>query len=230
MLKEFQKKMYVITPKNPNKHLLRYLDQPFIKTFGFNEAEKKYIINGNQCDGLKSKLCRMYYPHYVFKRKGRKRAKLRKGSTAKIGKAVDNQIQEYIRSGKKPRNALALALLAYWEQAQHTLQAAQVPVYIACLDRATQADVITEKDGQLWMWEVKTGYNQRPAQGGLLGHRAVPNNEKNHWELQRYYTHRGLVDEGLPLFASHVINVYQQKDEIVVKKRKVPEWVLKFDK
>ena len=78
----------------------------------------------------------------------------------------------FLQTNKKPRHAKAKALIAYWEnECNHTLQAAQVPTIIDTFQggvRVTSSDVITEdKEGNLWVWEVKCGYNQSQKQGYL---------------------------------------------------------------
>ncbi len=172
----------------------------------------------------------VYYPDFErkkkqYKRKGKRTNK--RASTKHQGILIDKQIQLYIKNGKKPKNKLALALVVYLEEkCNHTLQAAQVPLFIKDFGgKITQADIITQDDkGKLYMVEVKSGYNQVQAQGTLKGLDA-PNNVKNQWELQRHYTHKGLVECGLPLAASYILNVYQEGDGVTVKKRKNPSWV-----
>lgn len=227
--------MYAITGTLPNQRLKTYLKSPQVFSIQFvddNGKQPYYTMNGKRHSGLHSKLKATYYPNYERKKRRFSKSihRAKKASSKELGKTIDRQIVLYIKKPeKKPRNPLARALVEYWLKIEHSIQAAQVPVYIKELNCVTQADVITEdKFGRLWMWEVKSGYNRAQKQGFLLGFgkEEVPNKDTNHWELQRHFTHKGLVDGGLPLFASHVINVYQNGDEIEVKKRKVPKWVL----
>lgn len=181
--------------------------------------------------GVLSKLKKMYYPHWERKKGHHRRKgaapKLRKGSTAAQGKAVDKQLTDYVASGKKPRNAHAKALVEYFLHAKMRPVAAQVPVYVEMLDRITQADLIVENEyGQLLMFEIKSGYNRTQKQGDLKGLPGVPCRQNEIWELQRHYTHKGLVEGGLPIIGSHVVNVYNEGTVITVKKRKVPQWAL----
>jgi len=222
--------MYSITPVSPNKHLVAYLAKPVIKAINF--VGNHYTLGGKTVGGLLPTLTSTYYPTYEPKKRQYKRkgvTRHRKASTKKQGIAVDNQLQEYVRSKKRPRNALAKAIIAYLEDGcNQTIQAAQVPVVIRDFDKVkvSQADIITQdKDGRLYMVEVKTGYNQSRSQGNLEKLADVPNNRKNHWELQRHFTHRGLVAGGLPIEASYIVNAYQEDDKVTVKKRKNPSWV-----
>lgn len=223
--------MYALTPTAPNKRLVSYLAKPIIKSIGF--AGNHYTLNGKTIGGLLPMLTARYYPDYEqkkrqFKRKGVKRR--RKASTRKQGIAIDAQLQSYVAQKKRPRNVLAKAIVAYLEdECKQTIQAAQVPVVIQFDTgvKVSQADLITQdKEGRLYMVEVKSGYNQSKSQGMLGGGlNDVPNNRKTHWELQRHFTHRGLVDGGLPVEASYIVNVYQEDDGVTVKKRKNPKWV-----
>jgi hypothetical protein len=220
--------MYAIVPKKANKNLLNYVSKPIIKAIAFNG--NSYTLNGKCVGGLLPALTKKYYPDYLQKKRQHRGKRLRKASTRKQGIAIDNQLEAYVRDGKRPRNQLAKAIVAYLEdQCGHTIQAAQMPVVIRFFDgiRISQADIITEDSaGRLYMVEVKSGYNQSRSQGVLTDVEGdVDNNRKNHWELQRHYTHRGLVEGGLPIEASYVLNVYQEGKRVTVKKRKNPAWV-----
>lgn len=221
--------MYALTPKNPNPNLVKYLSNDLIKSIGFNGHVYTYS-NGKTTGGIISKLKKIYYPDFEVKKRQyrRKNKKNVKGaSTRAIGITIDKQLQAYTKIGKKPKNALAVALVNYLEgECKQKIQAAQVPVFLKQFGRITQADVITEDEsGNLYMVEVKSGYNQCKAQGFLKGLKDVPNTIKNHWELQRHYTHKGLVEGGLNIKASYIVNVYTEGSGITVKKRKNPSWV-----
>jgi len=226
--------MYAFTKKLPNPALKRYLESEPISSIQFVDTKGNkpyYTMNGKRYGGIHSKLKKMYYPNYQRKKRRFSKSihRTKKASSKELGKTIDRQLFHFVKKPeRKPKNALALALVEYWTSIKHTVQAAQVPVYIEDLERVTQADVITEDNfGRLWMWEVKSGFNRAQKQGFLLHFKEeVPNKDSNHWELQRHYTHQGLVKGGLPLFASHVINVYQNGESIEVKKRKVPKWIL----
>lgn len=227
---------YALTAVRPNKQLLSYLTKSTIKAIQFTGSH--YTLAGKTVGGLIPALTERFYPDYKqkkrqFRRKGVKRR--RKASTKKQGITIDKQLQTYIETpNKRPRNALAKAVVAYLEdECKQRLQAAQVPVVIPFFGstKVSQADLITEdKEGRLYMVEVKSGYNQSKSQGTLkhiitTGGDDVKSNRKNHWELQRHFTHQGLVSGGLPIEASFVVNVYQEDDKIAVKKRKNPKWI-----
>ncbi len=226
--------MYSITSKSPNKTLVSYLSKPLISTIRFNGFKYTYTSADGKpraCGGITTTLKNVYYPDFERKKKQyRRKGKgvTKKASTKSQGILIDKQIQAYIKNGRKPKNKLALALVVYLEEkCKHTLQAAQVPLFIKDFGgKITQADIITQDEhGKLYMAEIKSGYNQVQAQGTLNGLPDVPNNVKNQWELQRHFTHKGLVECGLPLTASYILNVYQEGSGVTVKKRKNPSWV-----
>lgn len=217
--------MFALTSKNPNKSLEKYLSNPLVSSITHNG--KGFELNGKIKSGLLKTLKKVYYPN--FKRKMKQHARQtklkRKGSSRSKGIQIDKQLFDYIKKKKQPRNAYAKALLKYWESIGHNLQAAQVPVHIKKFDCCTAADVITEdKDKKLYLWEVKSGFNNSQKQGLMNYLDNVDNSVKNHWELQRHYTTKGLADYGLELAGSQVINVYEQGDHIRVKRRKRPKW------
>lgn len=144
------------------------------------------------------------------------------------GKTIDKQITEYVRSGKKPKNPMAKAIIAYFEeQCQQRIVAAQVPLFALGGTRITQADfIVQDVHGALIMIELKCGYNRTQKQGYLRGLPGVPCRQNEIWELQRHYTHKGLEESGLRLMGSHVLNVYKEGTAIMVKRRKVPKWAL----
>lgn len=217
--------LYCITPDKPNTKLLAYLNNEVVCSIGQN-SEGYYTMNGVVKSGIHKTLKRLYYPHYkVGKKKHHKKTKLkRKGSSKQKGKMIDLAFSKYVMDSKKKpvRNSSTQAVIEYWKTLNHTPQATQVPVYIKSLNCCTQADVITEDaNGDLYMWEIKSGYNQRKSQGNLRKpYTHIKNNEKNHWQLQRHYTAKGLKESGLPLKGSYVINVYAQGDAFTVKRKK----------
>jgi hypothetical protein len=184
-------------------------------------------MNNQRKPGLLKILKRVYYPSFVrkIKQHNRESKMKRKGSSRAKGIQIDKQLFEYIKKQKKPRNSYAKALLQYWDSIGHTLQASQVPVYIAKFNCCTAADIITEdKDKKLYLWEVKSGFNNSKKQGLLTYLKDVDNSTKNHWELQRHFTSAGMAEKGLELAGSQVINVYEQGNNIRVKRRKRPKW------
>lgn len=216
-----------------NPTLLRYVQQRRIQSIRFDEDAKAYHCDQGIRGGLTRILKSLYYPYYKRpKKKGSFRAskRRRRASSKEKGKEIDRQLMEYIRVGKEPKEPLAMAVKQYLEtEMNHTIVACQLPLFvqIAEQERITQADVITMDEKQrLWMWEIKSGWNQAKAQGYFQPLRPlkVPNKEHNQWELQRYYTHCGLVESGLPLYRSHVLNVFQEDDHVAIHRRANPKW------
>ncbi len=225
--------MYALCKTDPPVPLVNYLSRPEIEGIEFDEARRMYRdAEGKHYGGLLSKLQKMYYPYWKRKRRSYRRKGVtiaRKGSSAKEGKTVDKQLTEYVRTGKKPKNAMARAIVAYFEKENNQrIVAAQVPLYALHGLRITQADlIVANPDGSLLMMEVKCGYNRTQKQGDMKGLPGVPCRQNEIWELQRHYTHKGLVESGLPIVGSHILNVYKEgKDGITVRKRKVPQWAL----
>lgn len=227
--------MFVLTKKSPNQDLVQYLNNDIIqsvqhdgKTFSFQPSGAVRV----KASGLIKRIKAIYYPEYQYKKKKqfRKTKSQRKGSTKKQGIQIDNQLSAYIQSGynkKKLRHRHAKKLVEYWEDnLNHKLQAAQVPVHVKALNAVTCADIITsDKDNKLFLWEVKSGANASKKQGDMIVFGAkVKNNRHNHWELQRYFTTQGLIDYGLNLSGSHVINVFDEKTGVTVHRRKRPAW------
>lgn len=217
-----------------NRHIERYLDNPRIRSISFDSRAKSYRCDAGIRGGLHSSLRGLYYPYYERKRRGssfRSSKRRRKASSTFQGKTIDEELQHYVVSGQLPTNRLALAIVQYLEKdtPRHVIEACQLPLFVQVGDqeRITQADVITsDEGGRLWMWEIKSGWNQSRAQGNLhqLRPLQVPSKDHTHWELQRHYTHKGLVDCGLPLYKSHVLNVFEEDAMVVVQKRSVPKW------
>lgn len=225
--------MYALCKTNPPVALVEYFSRPEIEGIEFDEARRMYRnAEGKHYGGLLSKLQKMYYPHWQRKRRSYRRKGVtiaRKASSAKEGKTVDKQLTEYVRSGKRPKSAMARAIVAYFEQENNQrIVAAQVPCYALHGLRITQADlIVANADGSLLMMEVKCGYNRTQKQGDMKGLPGVPCRQNEIWELQRHYTHKGLVESGLPIVGSHILNVYKEgKNGITVRKRKVPQWAL----
>lgn len=211
-----------------------YLSDPTIKSIHYSPERKSFVMNGKPFPGIHSTLSRIFYPDFERKRRNykTKKKRARKASCIAEGKKIDEQIEEYAKSGKRPKIAMAKALVSFWEDhMEHKIEAAQVPCHIRELGVVTTADVITsDSENRLWMWEVKAGYNQAQKQGSMNYLPGVPCRPHEHWELQRHYTHKGLVECGLPIFASHVVNVFREKEAITVKKRKVPKWTEKLSR
>lgn len=222
------------TTRGNNRDIERYLSNRRIQSIVFDADTKSYRCDQGKRGGLTSSLKGLYYPYYQrVRKKGKFRAtkRRRKASSMKRGKQIDQEIQHYVACGKVPQDPMALAVVHYLERDKpcHVIEACQLPLFVQVGDqeRITQADVITsDEKGRLWMWEIKSGWNQAKAQGYLQQLRPlkVPSMDHNHWELQRHYTHKGLVESGLPVYKSHVLNVFEEDDRIVIQKRAVPKW------
>lgn len=224
--------MYALRPHGANKALVAYLNKPEISNIVHN-GELYIGADGQQRGGIHSILERAFYPHYKMKKRRKsKKPRQFKGSSRELGMLVDRELSDYVKTGKEPEETLSIVIVTHLEHMEHTLQACQVPLYVtvAGSERITQADLISQdKQGRLWMWEIKTGYNRSQAQRMLRGLRDVPNNRHNHWELQRHYTHKGLVEGGLPIYRSHVLNVYREDGgRVHAKQRSVPKWCAKL--
>jgi len=200
---------------------------------------KRYRLYDKDYCGLHYALRRTYYPNYKYSR--RKKSTAKKGSTKEIGQRVDSEIMHYVRCSKFAKKGkphwMSKKLIKYWTQTlKHTLQVAQLPVRVKDLNCMTQADVITrDQKGQLHMWEVKTGFPPGGSvqKGYLEGFPFPKNTLYNHWELQRHYTWKGMVDAGIEIAYenTHVINIYlevRKKDKkrvVHVKPRPHPKWI-----
>lgn len=190
-----------------------YLERPDVQGITYNKTKKCFqTADGFTHGGLHSYLERQYYPHLAAKHR---RSKPRGGGSSKaIGIRVDQELAAAARGRrdtKRPVHEFTAAILAHFKSIGHRLCAAQVPVRLRAIGRITQADVITmAMDGQLWMWEIKTGgtLQLHRAQGMLGGRYAhVPCSTAARFELQRHYTHQALCSEGVPLVASRVLVV-----------------------
>lgn len=242
--------MFAVSPSCTNEVLLAYLDTYPVKTSkcaleqvpGKKKRKRMYTYKEREHDadvkkpkGLTKFLRKTFYKHYKRPTRYLKhRVKL--ASSKATGKRVDKEIFTKI-SGKKPRGKLArrqlhpltTAIFRYWTARGLTPVAAQVPVQLPELNVMTQADVIVEdRQGQLWMHEIKTGYcGMKSSQGTFAAQfRNVPCTKGNQWDLQRHFTDVALCRRGLPLAGSKVINAYQQRfpdgiREIVKERRNV---------
>jgi hypothetical protein len=237
--------LYKRIPNHHNIHasLWDYLKGPFCSQVRFNSSARKYALERAGASmlfaGLLSQLKWHFYPHYRENRSRRKRGTHVKGSNSAQGKRVDAQICSIVAlggkrpSGKRKLNRLTVALLNYWADNGHQLQAGQIPAEVSPWDRITQADVITmhTRTGRLWMWEVKTGapvgfYRKQGKFKAPLND--VDCTKRNIWELQRHYTVQALIDAGVHISESRVIQVHEDRrnagGEPVVKVHKPPIW------
>ena len=240
----------------PMQKLSAYMALPSIASIKFSTKAKTFTFacertgTRRTAPGLIGKLRAHFYPT-AAKRKKRKKRNFRKrkhgttyriASSKPIGIAADDAINAYIASGLTvaPKNAFARAVIHYWEcELGHVVVASQLPVRVADFGCITAVDTLTrDKQGRIWLWELKTGRGARAAPRGpkLRGPRTpagkrVPASVINQWELQRHYTVKGLRDAGVDIYKSHVIHAYKEKvkgskrkPQIKVLKRAVPTW------
>lgn len=220
--------------KNASPALGAYLQLPVVKSASFSEADDRYHYtkHGQQvaCGGLVQTLKYRFYQHYKDNRSKRRKGTRVRGSNKKQGKLVDAQLLQYVHVGKKPKRCtkMTTALLDYWHSKGHTLEAAQLPVELVQWNKMTQADVITRKNNQLYMWEVKTGFPiggfRKQAFFSAPLHK-VPCTKYNIWQLQMHYTMQGLRQQGLPIKAGNVIQVYSKDGKMQVKVHEEEPWL-----
>lgn len=221
------------------------MEIPLIKSIAFDKTAKTYKITRFGCPqlikGLTGTLERKYYPNYIEASKQKKGVKwskrAKKGSSKKLGTAVDKHLDTYVKSNytKTPKHKMTLAIIAYIEETmEHRIVGSQIPCFISDLNCVTQADLITVDDKQrLWMLEIKTGYPVRRRNMGVIAHVEgnVPNTTLNHYHLQRHFTVKGLRESGLNIFKGciiHAFNDAKNPEGITVKKLSNPKWVDKM--
>lgn len=210
--------------------LKEYSEIPLIKSIKYDTKLKSYTMTErgltSKRKGLISNLKKTYYPTYVRASNKRYSKRAKKGSSKGQGINVENQLTMYVAKKKAPRHRMSKAILKYWKDNNHVPIAAQVPVYVKKFKCVTQADIITRTpDGQLWMNEIKTGYPTGGfvKKGKLKNLLDVPNTIYNHYQLQAFYTTKGMQEFGLDI-KSVIIQVYDEKGKVVVKARKPPKW------
>jgi len=218
--------MYAATPTRPlHPSLTRYLHSDFVQTTRHNEDGhgRGYLVTmgGRQvlCGGLLPLLKARYYAHHKSNRSKRNHKRVAiKGSSAKQGIRVDEDLAAYT-AGTKPYaklHRMAQALVDYWHEAGHELQACQVPVQVE-FGRVTQCDVITRHTltGQLWCFECKTGIpTTLHRKQGTFAHdlKHVDCTGLNIWHLQLLHTRRALEAAGVEIAQSRVIQIYEKRD------------------
>lgn len=220
---------------NVPKVLCTYLDKEIFKNMSRSSVNERYqtIVRGKYSDfgGLRKWLERRYYPHYTPSKR-----RFQKGKTYKVkassdvrGKRVDRELSQHIfdqtavgkkrrkRNGPRKRkpDKLTQGILRFWRAKGHVPVASQVPVELKRIGRMTEADVVTvDPKGQLYMWEVKTcGVGIKQHKGEFKApYDSVPCTLPNQWELQRHYTHQGMVQGGLPLTRSFVLHATELRN------------------
>lgn len=245
--------MYTTCPDQEQLHasLRRYLEGDEVSRIGFDSTRKCYTYKRSDgmtisYGGLLSKLRQCFYPFYKDSRRRGKTQK--KGSSAKLGSRIDDEVALVTASKlkKNKRNKtvafhkMTVRLVKEIEQTLgHIFQCAQLPVRIRALERITQADFLTldPATGKLHMWELKTGYT--PGMYTTKGKgvfassylKGVKCTKYGIWELQRYWTTRALIEAGLEIAESHVINIYEdtKKKRLVVNIMDNLPWTSNLD-
>ena len=239
--------MFSINPDlKSDDPVVTYSKSEFCSTFGFDKEICQFSFQSHNvlkyCKGLRSKLKGEYYPKYIKSRQKRYRKTIRIGSSSAQGKRVDAELMKLTGIGKRDKrkrpkrlHRLTKAIVDTLTAKGHTFVASQLPVRIDYWDRATQADLITrDKRGRLWMFEVKTGFpvGGFSKKGKLKAPlSAVDSTIYNHWQLQRHYTHQGLLVNGLQIAESRIIHAQlHRKKGIVCEIKPNPSWTEKIPK
>lgn len=229
---------FSIRKDNPHQSIANYAQTPIVRSARFddNDGRYHYARHGQHvaCGGLVKTLEYRFYPKYKDSKRRRAKGTRVRGSNKKQGKLIDSQLLQYVQVGKKPKRCsnMTTALLDYWHNKGHTLEASQLPVELSQWNKMTQADIVTStKNGELHLWEVKTGFpvggyreqKEQPFFSAPL-HR-VPCTKYNIWQLQLHYTKQGLIEQGLPIAHAHVIQVYSKDRKLEVKVREQEPWL-----
>lgn len=240
--------MYQISESAP-ADVIQYTDNRLVKSIYFDYDRISYgiTINGckQSCRGLTSTLQYRFYPTYVrstSKSGSSHRRRQKKGSSEQLGKIVDKHLTNYVKTQKRPKHKMTIAIINFIEQnMEHTIVGAQLPTYIKEFRCITQADLITiDKLNRLWMIEIKTGYPRggyRKKGNGMLTNipskGQIPSTVYNHWQLQCHYTAKGLKECGLPLYNSCIVQAFNERKrgepvKVTVKKLETPKWIKKY--
>jgi hypothetical protein len=215
--------LFYVTPNIAALHtsLSKHLSSPLAQTARLNDHGYVIVKSGRPqvCGGLTRLLRARFFAHYKDNRSKRNHKTVRvKGSSAAQGCKVDEDIGLYVAGEKtlKDTHPMACALIEHIESLGHTMQAAQVPVEVEPW-RVTQADWLTRdsETGELWLWEVKTGYPvglHRKQKQFTGAHAGVDCTKLNQWHLQLLYTKRALEAAGVKVAHSRVIQIHEKKD------------------
>ena len=239
------KTMFSLSPDLASEDpVVKYVEQEFCSTFGFDKEIYQFSFQSHgvtkYAKGLRSKLKGEFYPKYKKSEQKRHRRTIQVGSSSAQGTRVDNEIMKITGIGKnkkkrpKKLHKLTSAIVDKLEEQGHIFVASQLPVNIDYWNRATQADLVTRKNGQLWMFEIKTGF---PVGGFSKKGKLKPPLSRvdstiyNHWQLQRHYTHQGLLVNGLQITESRIIHAkFHRKKGIVCEIKSNPKWTEKIPK
>jgi len=204
--------------------LARHLHSPVAQSAHYDPAIRCYRFKKNgvnvSCGGVHKTLEYIFYPHYKSNRSRRKSNVKVKGSTKAQGSRVDQEISDMVE-GKHPKkmHPMTHKILSYFVANGERLQAAQVPVELTTdVVKLTQADVITvDSQGRLILYEIKTGapvgFLRKQGTFQVAGFEDVPCTKKNIWQLQLAYTRMALLQAGVPIFKSFVLQIFENKEE-----------------
>lgn len=229
-----------LDPYSLHPLLNQYIQLDAVKSAHFNDKDGRYHYTKHgqrvACGGLVETLKYRFCPHYKDNRSKRNWKSNVRGSSKEQGKKIDNQLLEYVRTGKAPKRAhkMTKSLLHYWiKEKKHTLQASQLPVEIeGGWNKMTQADIITrdESTGDLYLWEVKTGFpvgGFRQQDNFKAPLADVKCTKYNIWQLQLHYTRQALEQKGLRFKEANVIQIYEKKKEkeLIIKIHPQEDWL-----
>lgn len=219
----------------PGTHpdLDRYIQREEVRTAQHNKEKTRtgrkrdaagfnYIKHGlrHVVGGLTTFLKWSFYGNKKVSRRKTKGC-IKQASSKPLGRRVDRELTEFVKGGavklKKGAHQLTQSIVRYLASRGYTAVAAQLPVVIqATLSKTimTQADLIVrDTDGRLHMLEIKTGAVAVSTVNGNFSapYHNVPYSKKHCWDMQRHFTHKALMDAGLPLASSKVVHAYQER-------------------
>ena len=218
--------LFSLKKEGCDERITAYCERDAVKAIRF-ENKAYRVQNDVRCRGIHKALKARFYPGFTKPAKRRVRNGTKAiASSKKIGKQVDQQLENFVRSGRMPRrpHRFTAAILTFFEARGEVLHACQLPVHLEGTRVATQGDHFTvsrtERDlatglPMLTMWELKTGFTTgaTAAQGRLAEPlHGVASTQFNHFQLQRKATHDGFVRAGLPLNRSRVLHVSAVRD------------------
>ena len=217
----------VAQPDVLHPSLKRYIEGGYPDSVTFDSKLKSYTVL--QTDGSRKIYGGLVFAiektsktnYNAEERHKRRKTTKKKGSTRDLGKKVHGEILrkllplpsvapalEITKTGTKkrrrapkvkPLHVLTQAILKYWADHGHRLQACELPVHIGEFNKVSQVDAITlDSFGRLCLWEVKTGHTS-----GSKGAEKV-----KLWQLQRHWLHQSCVAAGIEINASRVIQAY----------------------
>src|SRR5271163_3921782 len=90
----------------PDKHLLgqdlkEYVESDFVRTASFVNGKYQYLRGGSfvRTGGITRELKKQFYPHFNDKKRSRAKGDKTRKSSAKKGKRVHKEVQQYVANG-----------------------------------------------------------------------------------------------------------------------------------